>query len=216
MTHARADRIAAVAAIHDPLRRAVYDLVSSAREPLGRDEVAQRLATPRSTVAFHLDRLAAAGLLAVEFRRRSGRTGPGAGRPAKLYRVADDELAVSIPERRYDLMGSVLASAIERADAAAAPVREVLPEVAREHGRALGEGRELGDALASFGFEPEAGPDRIVLTNCPFHRLAAGHTELVCCANLGLVEGLAEATGADGRVEFTPGAGHCCVSIVRT
>jgi predicted ArsR family transcriptional regulator len=209
----REERIAAVASIHDPLRRAIFDLVVSADRPLGRDDVAERLDTPRGTVAFHLDRLATAGLLAIEFRRRSGRSGPGAGRPAKFYRRADDEMGVSIPDRHYDVMGSVLAGAIDRADAEAAPVRSVLPEVAREHGRALGAGRELGAALEACGYEPVREDGRIVLANCPFHRLAAAHTELVCSANLGLVEGLTEASGATARAEFTPRDGQCCVSL---
>jgi len=46
--------------------------------------------------AFHLDKLLEQGLLDVEFRRISGRAGPGAGRPAKLYRLSARQLEVTL------------------------------------------------------------------------------------------------------------------------
>lgn len=214
-TRSREGRIAAVAAIREPLRRSVYELVAAAGGPVSRDEAAEQLDLPRSTAAFHLDRLADAGLLAVEYRRPEGRSGPGAGRPAKLYRPADVELAVSVPERHYDLMAEVLAEAIERAGNGDA--RDALAESARERGRQLGAGRSLDEALEQAGYHPVTEDDRIVLANCPFHRLAARHTELVCAANLALVEGLAESSaGAGCSAAFTPGPGHCCVTLIHS
>ena len=56
---------------------------------MGRDQAAQGVGVPTHTAKFHLDRLVDEGLLEVEFRRLSGRTGPGSGRPAKLYRRSD-------------------------------------------------------------------------------------------------------------------------------
>src|ERR687885_536368 len=102
-----ADRVAAVSALDDPARRALLDLVTRSDGPVSRDEAAQALGLSRRATAFHLDRLAEKGLLTVEFRRLTGRTGPGAGRPAKLYRRTDDEVAVSVPERDYDLAGEL-------------------------------------------------------------------------------------------------------------
>jgi predicted ArsR family transcriptional regulator len=63
---------------------------------------------PRATAAFHLDRLVEEDLLDVSYQRR---TGPGAGRPAKLYRRSPHQVAVSLPQRRYDLAGQLLSSA---------------------------------------------------------------------------------------------------------
>ena len=96
--------MAAVTALDDPVRRALLDLVARGGhggEPRRGCPGAGVLT--RRAAAFHLDRLADEGLLAVEFKRLTGRTGPGAGQPSKLYRRTADEVAVTIPERRYDL-----------------------------------------------------------------------------------------------------------------
>src|SRR5215212_1797080 len=108
----RAAQVSAVAALAEPTRRRLYDHVVRSPHPVSRDDVAAALGVPRATTAFHLDRLVADGLLDVHFERRSGRTGPGAGRPAKLYRRADTAVSVSLPERRYDLAGELLAAAM--------------------------------------------------------------------------------------------------------
>src|SRR5919107_3274497 len=109
--------VAAVAALAEPTRRRVYDHVAAQGLPVDRDEVAAVVGLPRTTAAFHLDRLAQCGLLDVHFERRSGRTGPGAGRPSKLYRRAEASVEVTIPERHYDLAGELLAGALAEADA---------------------------------------------------------------------------------------------------
>src|SRR5437879_6303744 len=114
-------RIDALAALNEPLRRRVYRYVIAEGSPMRRDEVAAALGVARSVAAFHLDKLAKVGLLDVEFRRPPGRGGPGAGRPAKLYRRAPGEVSVSLPERHYDLVGRLLADA--RVMAADQPVR---------------------------------------------------------------------------------------------
>ena len=95
-----ADPTAILAALADPSRRGLYEAVRRSAQPLGRDELAEQAGLPRATAAFHLDRLVEVGALIVEFRRRSGRTGPGAGRPAKLYALAADELTASLPTRQ--------------------------------------------------------------------------------------------------------------------
>src|SRR4051812_22278928 len=97
----RTDRIASVAALDDPTSRAVFDFVSAAAGAVTRDGAADGLGVSRRIAAAHLDKLAEQGLLTVEFRRLHDRTGPGAGRPAKLYRRTTDEVAVSVPDRHY-------------------------------------------------------------------------------------------------------------------
>src|SRR5688500_4690982 len=109
-----AHRVTRLGALADPVRRALYRFVVSQHEAVSRDQAADGVEVPRHTAKHHLDRLVDEGLLVTEFRRLTGRTGPGAGRPAKLYLRADREVAVSLPHRRYDLAGHVLAGAVER------------------------------------------------------------------------------------------------------
>ncbi|HWM33833.1 MAG TPA: helix-turn-helix domain-containing protein [Pseudolysinimonas sp.] len=209
------DAVAAISALDDPVRAAIYDHVAGHDGAVGRDDVAAALQLPRSTAAFHLDRLAASGLVTVEYRRREGRSGPGAGRPAKLYTASDEEIGVTIPDRHYDLMGRLLASAIEQSSARAEPVLDALRGTASAAGRAAG--REAGSfdaVLEATGYRPAASGDGVVMRNCPFHRLATAHTDVVCAAAHAYLCGAAEATGGDpGDVMLEPGAGRCCVRI---
>src|ERR687894_1828952 len=132
-------QIPAVAALDEPTRRRLYDYVVRQPEPVGRDDAAAALELPRTTAAFHLDRLVDEGLLDVVFQRLTGRTGPGAGRPAKLYRRSDQHVAVSLPQRRYDLAGRLLSSALEHAERSGDSPRAVLNQRAYQLGEALGE-----------------------------------------------------------------------------
>lgn len=104
----------AIGALADPIRRRLYTYVSQQRDAVSREEAAEALNLPLTKTKFHLERLTKEGLLDVEYRRMSGRQGPGAGRPSKLYRRAEAEISVSLPERRYDLMGDILAGAVVR------------------------------------------------------------------------------------------------------
>jgi predicted ArsR family transcriptional regulator len=217
MTESRTGQISAVAAMSDPQRRTLFEFVSRSENPVSREDAARALGVPRSTAAFHLDRLVDEGVLETEFRRLSGRTGPGAGRPSKLYRRAGGEISVSIPARRYELAGELLAAAVEEADRTGGAVREALATVATKAGRELGASAgSLDAALESCGYEPcDDGAGGLVLTNCPFHRLATSHTEVICQANVALLSGVAEGAAEDARtVEFVPPTGeHCCVRI---
>jgi predicted ArsR family transcriptional regulator len=203
--------------VNDPIRRRLIDLATRAPEGIDRDQAADALAIPRGTAAFHLDRLVQVGLLTVEFSRRSGRTGPGSGRPAKLYRRSALDIAVSLPPRSYDLAGELLASSIEESTRTGEAARDALTRVAQAHGRELGRnGASLEATLEAIGYEPRATDDGgIILSNCPFHRLASTHTELICHANLGLLQGVTDGAG-DGTHEavFEPTAEHCCVRLV--
>jgi predicted ArsR family transcriptional regulator len=203
------DDLARVSALTDGVRRAAYRVVAEATAgPVGRDEVAEVLGVGRTLAAFHLDKLVDVGLLEVSYARRSGRTGPGAGRPAKLYRISAAEHAVSVPPRAYRTAAELLAETVERIGADRA-----LFEVAREQGRENpADGRDPAGLLAERGYSP-AGSDRIELRNCPFHQLAEQFPALVCGMNLALIEGLTEDSGWTARMD--PAPGRCCVSLTK-
>ena len=210
----------AVAALAEPTRRRLYEHVVRQRGPVSRDDAAAALDLPRGTAAFHLDRLVADGLLAVGFERRTGRSGPGAGRPAKLYRRAECAVAVSLPERRYDLAGELLADAVAEAEASGRSAAEVLDRQAYRRGRelaaaAVGRGRAaVADVLEKHGYEPRADGDAITLANCPFHTLAQRQTQLVCGMNLRLLEGVVDGVPASGlAARLCPTEGACCVRM---
>jgi predicted ArsR family transcriptional regulator len=209
------ERVAAVSALDDPARRTLLELVTASETPVGRDEAARASGLSRRATAFHLDRLAEAGLLEVEFRRLTGRTGPGAGRPSKLYRRPAGEVAVSVPERHYDLAGELLAAAVEANALAGEPARDALLRLARDAGRDLGsQARSLLDVVRDQGYAPRPCADgTTVLGNCPFHRLARRHTDVVCHLNLELLRGVAETTGDSSQVVLDPAPGRCCVAI---
>lgn len=201
------DDVAAIAALGEPTRRRLYSHVVRQSEPVTRDEVAAALRIPRATVAFHLDKLVAEDLLAVTYERRTERAGPGAGRPAKLYRRSDRQVTVTLPQRRYELAGHLLAAAIEAGDEPSAR--------ARAAGQLLAAGTgDMRAVLERHGFEPCQDGADVVLRNCPFHALARAHPELVCGMMLGLVEGLLDGLGEEGFAAGPdPGEGHCCVRL---
>lgn len=222
---AQGAQIETVAALADPMRRTLYRLVASL-EPadVSRDEAAARLGLRRGLAAFHLDKLVEAGLLETDYRRPAGVGGPGAGRPTKYYRRSRRQIEVSLPQRRYDLMGAFLADAVATSAAGVKPASEA----ARRYGRQLGElarhragsnptdGRLLKRALevlAEHGFEPIRHDDVILLRNCPFHALATSYTETICEINQALHQGLVETlgTGMLGVDRVEP-ADCCCVA----
>ena len=126
-----------LAVLAEPIRRRLYEFVVSQPAPVGRDEAAQGVRIGRPLAAFHLDRLVAGGLLETEFHRRSGRTGPGAGRPAKFYRrAAGRHLEVSLPPRRYGLAAEILAEGLDRSTEPEAGA--MVLEAARAEGQRLG------------------------------------------------------------------------------
>jgi predicted ArsR family transcriptional regulator len=214
--------VTAIAALGEPVRRRLYDVVVAAAEPIGREQAASLAGVASHTARFHLDRLVDEGLLDIEFRRLTGRTGPGSGRPAKLYRRGPGELTVSIPARDYDLLSRILANAVAMASESAAPVAEIATAVARSEGTSFGaahgaDGDELDrvtGALAAGGYEPRRQEDEVRVHNCPFHRAAQEQATLVCSLNLAYVAGICaglECTSLTPALEPSPGS--CCVVV---
>lgn len=101
--------IAELSSLDDPVRRRLYDYVAARPAPVTRDGAAAAVGVGRSLVAYHLDKLVDARILAVSYEHRSDRRGPGAGRPAKYYSLAREELSVSVPPRSYGLLAALLA-----------------------------------------------------------------------------------------------------------
>lgn len=214
------DRLAAVGALRDRLRRSLYRFVAGAHRSVSRSEAAEETGVTRAAAAFHLDRLVADGLLDVEFRRLGGRQGPGAGRPTKLYRRAAGTVAVSLPPRRYDLAADLLAAAVDDATRTGESVGVALARVAGERGATLAASvggpstQAAVDVLADHGYEPVVVGDEVALANCPFHALVGEHRQLVCGLNLALLQGFA--AGLPGHpltARLQPDDQHCCVRL---
>lgn len=220
-----AERVSRLAALAEPVRRRLFRYVVDQPEPVSRDQAAEGVGVARHTAKFHLDRLVEEGLLETQFRRLTGRTGPGAGRPTKLYRPSGREVSVTVPDRSYDLAGRLMAIAIEDAGAHGDDVVVALQAAAAAHGAALGrlahESAERGEALAAaravlaeHGYQPHLRDGVVTLANCPFHALAADHSDLVCGMNLALVRALAEQVGgSELSVRLDPAPGRCCVTL---
>jgi predicted ArsR family transcriptional regulator len=218
-----AKRVAKLGALADPVRRRLYSFVADQPEAVSRDQAADGVEVPRHTAKFHLEKLVEEGLLVAEFRRLTGRTGPGAGRPAKLYRRSAREITVSVPSRRYDLAGQVLADAVERS-LDGVPMAEAITQAADNAARIVveaapaTEGPELavlGEVLAAYGYEPRV-EDDLVLANCPFDRLASDHRGLICSMNHGFVAAVARRLQCDDvEAQFDPDDARCCVRVVR-
>lgn len=220
MNEAR-DDLPVISLLDDPVRRRLYDWIVSQARPVGREEAAAALKITRPLAAFHLDKLAAAGLLDADYRRLTGRVGPGAGRPARVYWRASRDFNVTLPTRQYERAAEIFASALERLDEAT--VRAELEAAASRLGEELGSKpargvprRRLLSTLQAAGYEPH--PDErgtIRLRNCPFDALVDRHRPLVCGTNLAFAQGLARSVGSTGfEPVLDPQPGYCCVAFV--
>ena len=213
--------VAGISALAEPARRSLYLYVAEQPDPVSREQAATACGLPLHSAKFHLDRLVDEGLLDVTYRRLTGRTGPGAGRTAKLYQRSDREVSVSLPERRYELVGDILAAAIDQAATDGISVQEAVDDVAARRGGELAEeaetrgGTELersSAVLGDNGYEPRLSDGDICLANCPFDRLAREHTELVCGMNVALVRGVLDGLGCESlEAVLEPAPGLCCV-----
>jgi predicted ArsR family transcriptional regulator len=220
----------AIGALGDPIRRALFQYVATQPEPVGREQAAAAVGVAHHVARFHLDRLYDAGLLEVEYKRPAGRGGPGAGRPTKLYRPTATEFSASVPERRYDIAGLVLARAMANAVDSATPVGQALERAARDAGHALG--REAGahrspsrrrstaplavavDTLEAHGFSPRPDNGGYLLANCPFRALAQEEPDVVCRMNLAFVAGLLDEAGVrSATARLDPADDRCCVTV---
>jgi len=191
-----------VAVLADPVRRDLYEYVADAGHEVGRAEAADALGVARTLAAFHLDKLVDAGLLEVAHRRLTGRSGPGAGRPAKVYRMAVREHLASVPPRDYRGLAMLLAEAVEAVGA-----EEALKAAAQ---RVPADPREPAEVLAERGYRPYRDGGVIRSRNCPFRALSEEFPVLVCAMNHALIGAL---LGGGAQVRLDPRPGECCVVV---
>lgn len=220
--------ITSLAALGDPIRRRLYEFVVAHDGSVNRDVAAAGVDIARHVAKFHLDRLEEEGLLEAEYRRPSGRSGPGAGRPTKYYRRTSREISVSLPERHYDLAGRVLAQAITVSQEKAIPVALALEMSANDFGQLMA--REvkskldkgsnktkvkaaITEVLADHGYEPRKEDGRLLLANCPFHSLAQEYTALICGINHNLMNALINELPPSFKADLEPAPGRCCVTL---
>jgi predicted ArsR family transcriptional regulator len=217
--------LASLSSLDDPVRRRLYEVVTRQAGPVGRDEAASAAGVGRALAAYHLDTLVESGLLTASYQRPGGRSGPGAGRPAKLYTRSGREFAVSVPPRQYELAARLLVQVVESDRSGRS--QDALLDAARQLGSKLGSRfrpgaaradqprQDVESALWEQGYEPARIEDDIIrLRNCPFHQLAEEHRDVVCGMNLALIQGLVAGLGTDGlRPVLDPQPGHCCVAI---
>jgi predicted ArsR family transcriptional regulator len=229
MTDPEADPDLAVAALlTDELRGRLYRLVRR-RHPVNRDEAAAAVGISRGLAAFHLDKLVGAGLLRARYQAPGDRP-PRVGRRPKVYEPSDLELGITIPERRYELVGEILADAVAQVAADERPLAAA-NRVAGAKGMELGarfrRSRALGrlgpertltaasEVLEEHGYEPDRrGQHTVRLRNCPFQPLARRAPEVVCAINQALLQGLLRGLG-DQRVQavLAPRPDACCVEL---
>lgn len=193
--------------IGDAALRETALFVRGQDRPVTADDVACALAVSRAVARWRLEKLAAAGLVTVAFERRSGRSGPGAGRPAKTYAAAAETAAIEFPARRYEALAGLLIEALPDRGRS-----EQLVQVGIEFGRQLaaaakvptarttaGALRALSRALGRLGFHAaiESVSDEqavIVSATCPLRPLVAAEPT-ARAIDEGMWRGLVEAVG---------------------
>jgi predicted ArsR family transcriptional regulator len=229
VTRSPAERqLSEIALLGDPVRRRLYLYVVGRSGEVGREEAARAVEISRPAAAFHLEKLVEEGLLAADYRRLSGRQGPGAGRPARVYRRSAREVSVHVPPRDYELVARLLlrgldpkrpGKALKGAHQAAWEFGVTLGAEARRqarrhatHDRLRG---VLNAVLQERGFDPQLTEGVVLrLRNCPFDALSADYRELVCPMNLSMMQGALEGLGASDMVAvLEPQPGMCCVAF---
>ena len=217
-----AQRVSRVSALADPIRRALYHFVAHQPGAVSRDQAAAGLEIPRHTAKFHLDKLVDEGLLVPEFKRLSGRTGPGAGRPAKLYRRVRKEVNVTLPRRRYDLAGHVLADTLERLQAGT-PFDQAIADAADNAATIVVESwpptessemDRVAGVLSRLGYKPRPETDRVRLSNCPFQQLSDDHTDVICSMNRRFIDAVGRRLSCSDVTPTSVDRGTgCCVAL---
>ncbi|MDH3518789.1 MAG: helix-turn-helix domain-containing protein [Acidimicrobiia bacterium] len=190
-------------ALGDPTRRAIFIAVRESPEPATTASIAELFEIHPNVARHHLDKLAHDGYLRVTRRRPSGRSGPGAGRPAKCYEATGKGVELHFPSRRYDLLIDLLLRTLQRLDHE--DIGSVAEAIGHEYGRELAEEigspqdtgyeeavKAVASAMTGLGFDiaPDATGTKLLTSHCPFGTAATGHPDVVCSLDRGMVSGL--------------------------
>jgi predicted ArsR family transcriptional regulator len=194
---------AVTSAFGDPTRRDIYVLVRAHPDGLRAAQVAAEFSLHPNVARHHLEKLASGGYLLVDLSRNES-----AGRPSKIYRAAALDTNLSFPPRRDDLLGILLARALERLPREEA--KTLAEEVGYEYGLGLaaamepGEGHRsvkaalasVADALTAHGFaahsEARGSSLTLVSEHCPFGEAAQRYPHVLCAVDTGMVRGMLE------------------------
>ena len=193
-------------AIGIPELREALRVVRASNEPVTADDLAARLGIHRNVARSRLERLVEASLLDPAFERRTGRSGPGAGRPARTYSTAPELTAIEFPARKYGTLVGLLIDSLPRRGRSRR-LREVGISFGDELATSanLTETQNLPDAvravcvaLGESGFHAtveEAGEDDawIRTATCPIRPLVVANPELAAVDH-GVWAGLVDAT----------------------
>ncbi len=220
---------AVTSAFGDPTRRDIYVLARSRPGGVRAAEVAEHFHLHPNVARHHLEKLASGGYLDVELSRNES-----AGRPSKVYRAAaHDDTQLSFPPRRDDLLGTLLARALERLprDEATALAESVGYEYGRELAQRMdpGDGHRsvkaavasVADALTAHGFAAHAEARGTSLTlvseHCPFGEAAQRYPHVLCAVDTGMVRGMLEGLYGETQPhieESRPDGDRHCVTRV--
>ena len=219
---------AVTSAFGDPTRRDIFVLVRAHPEGLRAAEVAADFSLHPNVARHHLEKLASGGYLVVELSRNES-----AGRPSKVYRAANVDTHLSFPPRRDDLLGTLLARALERLPRDEA--KALAEEVGYEYGLGLAANMEPGDghrsvkaavasvadALTAHGFaahaEARGGSLALVSEHCPFGEAAQRYPHVLCAVDTGMVRGMLEGLYGETQPhieESRPDGDRHCVTRV--
>lgn len=179
-----------LAGIANPALLEALAFARSRPAPVTAAELAAATGVHRNVAAARLDGLVAAGLLSTSYARRSGRSGPGAGRPAKLYSVVPEMEPIAYPQRRYERLVGRLLEELPAGDRKAR-LRRVGEDFGRELAAATGLRRarsrragleQLCLAAGAAGFQTtlleQSGSGAVIATpTCPLRPLVASEPE---------------------------------------
>lgn len=216
-------------ALGDPTRRAIYIAVRESGDPMTSSDIAALFSIHANVARHHLDKLAADGYLRITHRRQNGRSGPGAGRPAKCYESTSKEIDLHFPSRRADVLIELLLRIVARSgvddlvSVAEAVGREYGREIASEIGTPDERGydeavKAVAEAMTGVGFHmsPDLDRHRLLTSFCPFGDAATGHPDVVCSLDRGMVGGLFEqlSQGCEPVLFPSPSDDEACITEV--
>ena len=229
--HPTLSALTAVAALNDPFRRQLYQLIRRSHRPINRQQAAASVGISRKLAAFHLDKLVEVGLLRAT-HEPIGQTRK-VGRTPKAYQPTPTVLRINIPEHQHHTLAEILLDAMITQHPGESPQQAAL-RLATHHGENLGHTehtpphpRHLSteqaltlahDVLTRHGYEPTRdNPTTLRLRNCPFHPLTTKAPEFICAINHAFLTGFLHSLPTTTvHAVLAPHPPECCVELHTT